>query len=64
MLQNETMLKTSDVARLLNVRPATIRLMVTRGRLPVIRLSSKTLRFRPAEVERVLKAHHKKSTSA
>jgi excisionase family DNA binding protein len=49
------LVRVGEVARLLGVTPWTIRAWVKAGRLPVLRLSKRTLRFDAAEVMRAVR---------
>ena len=51
-MQEERRLWTyKDVCRRLNIRPGTAYAWVSQGRLPVVRFSSKMVRFDPDEIE-------------
>jgi excisionase family DNA binding protein len=53
-IPNTDLLTTKDVADLLRLKPRAVQRLVKRGKLPVIRIGEKTLRFDPAELDRVI----------
>ncbi|MBE3096958.1 MAG: helix-turn-helix domain-containing protein [Planctomycetes bacterium] len=54
-MQTEALVKIGEVARMLGVTAFTIRAWVKAGRLPVLRLSKRTVRFDAAEVMRTIR---------
>ena len=57
MLQQDQLLTTTDVARLIGVLSETIRLWENTGKLPAIRTSSGIRLFTRGDVERVASAY-------
>jgi excisionase family DNA binding protein len=48
---NDRLLGVKEVAELLGLAPGTIYHLVSQGRIPCVRLSSRCLRFRPSDLE-------------
>jgi excisionase family DNA binding protein len=52
-----SLLTTKDVAALLGVSKETVRDWAAAGKLPVVRFSTQTLRYRQADVEALIEAN-------
>ena len=62
----ETLLRATDVAAILNVRPTTVYALAARGVLAHVRIAQGQrrglIRFRPADVERLIRERRVEST--
>ena len=57
----DVLLTCFQVARLLAVRPSTIRAWTSKRRIPFIKLNGKAVRYRQSDIERLIKAGEHKS---
>jgi excisionase family DNA binding protein len=51
------LLRAAEVAEILGTNPRQPLIMAKDGRLPVVRLSRRAVRFRPEDVERLIQEH-------
>lgn len=60
---SESLLNAAGAAEFLHLHPSTIRTWTSQGKLPHVKILGKTVRYRIADLERVVTAGHRPGTS-